>query len=51
VKIRLTPAQESGQRIKLKIYRQARKRALGRLRKEMDLQWTPPRSRYELRER
>jgi hypothetical protein len=51
MKIRVTRAQESGQRIKRKTYRQARKSALARLRKAMDLQWTPPRSRDELRER
>jgi hypothetical protein len=32
-------------------YELARKRALARLRKGIDLQWTPPRSRDELHER
>lgn len=32
-------------------YETARKRALARLRKGMDLQWTPPKSRDELHER
>ena len=32
-------------------YQQARKRALARLRKGLDLGWTPPRSRDELYER
>ena len=32
-------------------YNQARRRALGRLRKGLDLRWTPPRSRDELHER
>ncbi len=34
-----------------KTYDRARKRALARLRKGMDLRWTPPRSRDELHER
>jgi hypothetical protein len=34
-----------------KTYDQARRRALSRLRKGFDLQWTPPRSRDELHER
>jgi hypothetical protein len=34
-----------------KTYERARKRALGRLRKGLDLEWTPPRSRDELHER
>jgi len=32
-------------------YQQARKRALARLRRGLDLQWSPPRSRDELHER
>jgi hypothetical protein len=32
-------------------YQQARRRAVARLRKGFDLQWTPPRSRDELHER
>ncbi|MHB1840774.1 MAG: hypothetical protein ACYCO5_01200, partial [Acidobacteriaceae bacterium] len=32
-------------------YNQARRRALVRLRKGLDLRWTPPRSRDELHER
>ncbi len=32
-------------------YDRARKRALGRLRDGLDMQWTPPRSRDELHER
>ena len=36
---------------KRKAYHQARRRALARLRKGFDLQWTPPRSRDELHER
>lgn len=32
-------------------YQQARRRALARLRKGIDLHWTPPRSRDELHER
>lgn len=34
-----------------KAYESARRRALARLRKGFDLQWTPPRSRDELHER
>jgi hypothetical protein len=34
-----------------KTYERARKRALARLRRGLDLQWTPPRSRDELHER
>jgi len=34
-----------------KTYDRARKRALARLRKGLDVQWTPPRSRDELHER
>lgn len=34
-----------------KNYERARRRALARLRKGMDLGWTPPRSRQELHER
>lgn len=32
-------------------YQQARKRALARLRRGLDLQWSPPRSREDLHER
>lgn len=32
-------------------YQQARRRAVARLRRGFDLQWTPPRSRDELHER
>ena len=34
-----------------KTYDQARKRALARLEKGLDIRWTPPRSRDELHER
>ncbi len=34
-----------------KAFDKARRRALGRLRKGLDLQWTPPESRDELHER
>lgn len=34
-----------------KAFNQARRRALARLRKGFDLQWTPPKSRDELHER
>ncbi len=34
-----------------KTYERARRGALARLREEMDLQWTPPSSRYVLHER
>ena len=34
-----------------KRYRQARRRAIARLRRGFDLRWTPPRSRDELHER
>jgi len=34
-----------------KVYQQARRRALTRLRKGYDLRWTPPRSRDELHAR
>lgn len=32
-------------------FEQARRRALARLRKGLDLRWTPPRTRHELHER
>lgn len=34
-----------------KAYARARRRALARLRKGLDLRWTPPQSRHELHER
>lgn len=34
-----------------KTYERARKRAVARLRKGLDIDWTPPRSRNELHER
>jgi hypothetical protein len=46
-----TPKLEAERGSERKTYRRARKRALARLREGMDLRWTAPRSRDQLRER
>jgi hypothetical protein len=51
MKIKITGKLEADRRVKRKTYRRARKRALARLRKGMDLRWMPPRFRSELHQR